>query len=1612
MAADRSGSVRDTGKETLEALIQRRLRAAASRRTIGAADRGRPLPLSAGQQQMWLLHQFDPASPAYLMTWVLRLSGRLDTEGLRWAWERVVERHEILRTRYASGGDEPVQIIDPPGRFALRVIDLTGEPAGRREERARQIAEWERRKPFDLTEQQPVRVTLIAIDPELHLVVVNIHHIACDGESYPRIASELSAFYAEHAGGRPAGLPEVDVQYADFAWWELAGKDNGALRPHLDYWRDALSDVTELPLPLDRPRPARPDPRGGTVDIAIKPETAEGIHALASAHRASPYMVMLAAYHAVLSHISGSAEVTVGIPVSARTVPELDQLVGYLVNTVVVRSHQVEEHTFADLLSQVRERVLDAMDHRAAPFKWVVDEVNPVRTAGASPLFQAGFDMDHVEENGGFRFPGLRTEQWGLTDTPAAKFDLTLHVEESFDKRLVARLDYAAAVIDEETAQEWASYCEALLEAVIREPLKPLVRIREQNRVPSRVGPGGDAGHGAAPTREPKAVGAAGRDRLLARIHRIWCEVLDFDGIDVRDNFFDVGGDSLRAVALAGRLREDGLDVSAADIFAYQTIEELSEACAKQLGGVAQHTAIAPFALLSQEDRAAMPPGVVDAYPLAAMQLGMIIELRARPDVNTYQDTTSYLIRDEGTFDAAALQQAAQLVVDRHEVLRTTFNLNDYSVPLQLVHREAAITVGVTNCGVLGTDGWSPRLAEHAARERRSLMDLGSAPLIRVHAHTADDAAEWWITITECHPILEGWSFHTMLMEILTGYREIRAGNAPAEPEPVPFRYADYIAAEAAARRSEEDRAYWRGVVEGRADVVLPSTWQDGKEVRRDRYQHMVDFRDLEADLRRLATETRTSIKAVLLAAHLKVMSLVSGSQDFFTGLVCDARPEVVGADRVLGMYLNTLPFAMPVGARTWGELVRAVYDGLTDMWPHRVFPMQVIQQEFGPGGRLLDVFFNYLDFHQVDGDLVDGDRTLNDNDNEFALHVFTIVGILKLNTTNHRLSRKAAVRLAAIYRTVLEQMSLGPDGDADSACLPPAERDRTRSLGRVRESGHTPATVLEPFARTVRDHPGDPAVRCGGQSLTYGQLDSWARAIAQRLRQYGVGPGSLVAVAPERDPGTPAALLGVWLAGAAWTPVEPAGHLREPGRYSAVVAATPAGIAGVDLGDLPVLVARAERLSGPAGEPAVDRRPADVACVMPTGAVFSHRALAHALDSMRDGLEALGAGPARGSSWLCAAPSTSGAWLNELLAPLTSGGVAVITISALPDAIPEVKDLVAMGAVTHLQSTPLVAERVLAAGVTAIVGGDPLANPARSGALGRRIASVEADALPGWVAFDGQPLRGLGARVVDADLRPVAIAGVVGELCVSGPGLADGFHADPAKTAERFVPDPVGGGGSRLFRTGLLARYADDGTLEQVGPIGQRTRLDGHPVELYRTRELLDAHPSVVDSCVLLRPDPSGAKHRLVGYVRTLPGAPFDEDEVRRSLAERRLPRQLIPDVLMRVDSWPLTGRGTIDADRLPESPEAAGEPAAEEWRWDDQFEALLREALASVSYDGELTPDVPLADFGLGSFATVGLLLALEQSYGITIPDDFRIGDMFRTPRTLWAAVADLMR
>ncbi|MFC0101124.1 condensation domain-containing protein [Micromonospora marina] len=1492
-------------------------------------------PLSSGQQQMWVLNQLDPGSPAYLMTCVLRLIGPLDAEALRRSWERITERHDVLRTRYGYAAHTPVQIIDPPGRFDLRQIDLGGDGPHNAQAQAERIAAVERQTSIDLTREPPLRVTLLRLAPEVHHLVLVIHHIACDDASLRQVAAEMNAWYTEYTIGTPAALPEPVTQYADYARTENELWSTGGQQLQLDFWRQRLAGLAELELPYDAPRPDRPDPRGGVVEVVIPKATATAVRDLARDRRATPSVVLLAAFHATLAQVAGSTDVAIGMPVSARTRPELDGVVGFLVNTVVIRIRCTVEQTFTELLDEVRNEAFDAFDRRDVPFTRVVDDLHPARSASGNPLFRAAFDMNRTEEDV-FELAGLRVEHVPWEAEPVAKFDLNLHIVEDLAEQFQGLLGYAAAIFDESTVARIATAYQRFLTAAVAASDTTLAELwqqvgiergeRREIRVTRPVSP-------AVPA-DPHQVA-----EVVGRIDAAWRAALKLDRIDRQENFFDVGGDSLLAVAVAAGLRAEGLDVAAADILAHQTIDDLASVVAGRTSPPDETRPVAPFTQLAVADRALLPPDLVDAYPLAMGQLGMIIEMRARPDQCRYQDTTSFLVKDTRPLDLDALQAAAQRLVDRHEVLRTSFHMTGYSMPLQLVHPTAVITVGHTEHGTMTADDWRPALLDYAAAQRQVPFDLTKPPLLRLHAHTSPDETDWWLSMTECHPTVEGWSFHLLLMEILADYRALREGRLPIEAPPAAFRFADHIAAESAALRSAPDREYWRGVLEGRVPAEVPYAWQGDHNEPDERYQHLVPFRDIEDELRQLAVRTRTSLKAVLLAAHLKVLSTVTDTDNFVTGLVCDARPEMIGAERVPGMYVNTVPFAIPDGARTWGELISAVHQELARMWPHRRLPLQVIQQDVRDENRLFDIIFSYLDFHHVDHQQLGWDSSVTETDNEFALHVFTITGLVKINTTTHLLSRDNAVRLGEIYRHVLEQMCAGPDGDALAPCLPPGEVARIAAAGQA-GSDEEPRPALDLLAAHVAEQPDAPAVCDAEGSLTYRELDAAADRVAEQLCAAGVSPGSLIAVAgPVSHRLLLVAMIGVWKTSSCWVPVE----LSARGVCAVISPAD--GAAGL-------------QVTTTGGG---DRRIGTAACVLPTGdrsdgpgVVISHRALAFAM----------------------AGSSTTGG-IRPAVGPRPWWRIMADVLLLLAPANPLAPD-----------QSP--ASRPTAADLSSPV--EPV-GAGRSSALG----SAE---TAGWAIVDGRPLPGLAARVLDRQRREVPV-GVVGELWLSGPALADGYLDDPAGTAEKFRPEPGGASGCQMFQTGQLALMRADGTIEHLGTRMASTTPDGRTLDLARVRAKLCWLASGAEVVVALRGE------QVTAYLHSPEGIPLETAELRRRLAH--LPRRLVPKAIVQVDGWPRTATGALDLEALPVRAPAQGtSPSASPW--DERFESMLRALLPSLPAGEELSPDAELSALGLDSLGTVELLSVLEDAYNIEIPDELLAFETFATARTLWAHIVQL--
>ncbi|RMR60974.1 non-ribosomal peptide synthetase [Pseudomonas cichorii] len=431
---------------------------------ITLADRDADLPMSFAQQRLWFLAQMEGASEAYHMPAGLRLRGVLDASVLQNALDRVVERHEVLRTRFVPHATEQaVQVIDAKGAgFTLKRIDLSGQADA--ELQMQTLARQEALAPFDLERGPLVRGTLIRLGETEHVLLVTLHHIISDGWSIGVLTREVAALYDALRQGHVDPLPPLALQYADYAAWQRRWLTGEVLEKQSRYWKETLADAPALlTLPTDRPRPAEQNYNGASLPVNFDEELTQALKTLGQRHGTTLYMTVMSAWAALLSRLCGQDEVVIGSPMANRTRAEVEPLIGFFVNTLAIRVDTSGQPDVGSLLARVKAQTLAAQRHQDLPFEQVVEIVNPFRSLSHTPIFQAMLSWQDTGV-GQAALGELQLEDLGLLNN-IAKFDLSLDLGED-NGRLSGNLEYATALFDEATVQRYLGYLERVLRAM------------------------------------------------------------------------------------------------------------------------------------------------------------------------------------------------------------------------------------------------------------------------------------------------------------------------------------------------------------------------------------------------------------------------------------------------------------------------------------------------------------------------------------------------------------------------------------------------------------------------------------------------------------------------------------------------------------------------------------------------------------------------------------------------------------------------------------------------------------------------------------------------------------------------------------------------------------------------------------------------------------------------------------------------------------------------------------------------------------------------------------------------------------------------------------------
>jgi amino acid adenylation domain-containing protein len=1038
------------------------------------------------------------------------------------------------------------------------------------------------------------------------------------------------------------------------------------------------------------------------------------------------------------------------------------------------------------------------------------------------------------------------------------------------------------------------------------------------------------------------------KEKILTEI---WQDVLRVDQIGVRDNFFELGGDSIRSIQVLARAQEKGVGFSLQRLFRQPTIEALANTTDQNDDQLEANRPA--FDGINEADRAKIPADVEDAYKMAGLQSGMIFHSDLDKESAIFHDVFSF--RLELPYNREILQKAIKRLVQRHTIFRTSFHLDGFSEPLQLVHKDVSVPFVEDDLREWTTEKQRAALIEFVEKEKRVRFDWAQAPMMRLFVHRYSDKTFQFI-VSFHHIIMDGWSLAMMLTELFQDYMALVTNKNPGIEAPR-VTYRDFVGFEQKTIASEESKKFWKEKCSDAPVHTLPR-WPhkpDQKYHEQTRGPEIYFPEGLLKSLQDLARSCGVPIRTVLLAAHCRVMKLLTGMDDIMTGLVTNGRPQCVDGERLIGLFLNTIPFRINVGAGDWRALIKETFKAEQELLPHRRTPLSEIQQLAG-GRTLFETTFDFVQFH-VYQDLpgYKDHSFLEDHYFEANNFNFFVTFMLDASAANLQMhydynpndfSREQIQAICDYFSETLRAMAAAPESDQGKVALIPNE-ERKKVLNEWNATAMEIPTQLvhEQFEARAKENPNAVAVTFANRRLTYAELNARANAVAVELQAQGVGPDTLVGLYADRSLNMVVGLLGILKAGGAYVPLDPnfpaervAFMVKDSG-LKTIVTTNALVVAAQKLGAANLL--NLDSVTAATEQPVTARvRDHHLAYVIytsgstgvPKGAQLPHRALSNFLSSMQrePGITA--------DDRLLAVTTMSFDIAGlEIWLPLVNGASVVLASSDDAKDTHALATLIKENNITMMQATPVTWTALLDSGwptmqqkqLKALVGGEALAK-----ALADRLVDACGEV---WNMYGptettiwstvapvqrcqelitiGRPIANTEIYILDQELNPTAI-GSPGEILIGGEGLARGYLNRAELTAEKFIPHPFKHN-ARLYRTGDLGYFLPSGEIVCLGRTDNQVKIRGFRIELGEIESALKQHPAIRNAVVSTREN-GGARELVAYYIPSSSGAVTEEGL--RNFVLDRLPNYMAPTGWMEVAEFALTPNGKIDRKRLPE--------------------------------------------------------------------------------------------
>ncbi len=1120
------------------------------------------------------------------------------------------------------------------------------------------------------------------------------------------------------------------------------------------------------------------------------------------------------------------------------------------------------------------------------------------------------------------------------------------------------------------------------------------------------------------------------REEILVSV---WEEILEIQRVGIHDNYFALGGDSILSIRLRGAALQRGVDFTLQQLFHAPTVAELAAAVGQQQGESALPR-LEPFALISAEDRLKAADEYEDVYPVTQVQAGMLYHIQLNPDDIVYHNI--YVVKIRAAYNPQAFQEAAQRAVDRHPILRTGFDMTRFGEPMQMVRARATIHVPAQDLGPMSEPERQRVYDEWVAREKRAAFEYADPPLLRLKLFGLDEC-HFALGLTECHPIFDGWSLHSLVGEIFETYLAlIKNPDTPPTP-PLTVKPRDFVYLERQTVQAPESQAYWRRTLAHCQPLTLPRFPHARRsEGPRTGSESLNIPPELTRNLRALARRLRVPAKSMFLAAHFKTLSLLIGQGDVITGVVSNGRPEVADGDRVYGLFFNMLPFRVDIAGGSWAELIQRVFQAEQELFPHRRMPLAAIQKTWGRD-TLFDVLFNFLHFHVLEKIMSSEEWTFLGyerlwEENHFPLSVSFYTNIvdpdeiqLMIRYDTNLFVREQALAIIGYFQEVFQRMIDHPDERHDATDLLSAD-ERARTLTVWNDTAQAaPGSILpEEIERQALRRPSAPALVFQNQSLSYGELNELANRFGRLLTRHGVGRNAPAAIRLERSMELVVAIIAVWKSGGAYLPVDPALPVD---RVSDMLADAGAALILTDAESAADFSARGHTaLALEAAREAIEAESAE-----DLGVVWTAEQLAYVMFTSGSTGRPKGVGVAQAQvrNYLagmrarldleaCVSYATLSTFAADLgntffFHALGSGGclhvipplletdaaalanygdrnpvdclkIAPSHLNALLQTgvwqILPAKRLVLGGEAPNLSLVAMVRERRPACRVFNHYG------PTEA-TIGVAVDEIEVESDSPVTAIPiGRPMANNRLYIVNRRGQPVP-TGSAGELLLAGDNLALGYVGQPDETAARFTPNPFAQQpGDRVYRTGDAARFWMDGRVEFMGRVDRQIKIRGYRVEPGEIETLVCREAGAVKALVAAH-QMGVHDQRLAAYVVAAPGVSLDFPALRASL-KLRLPAYMVPSAFVALDDIPLLPNGKVDFRALPEPESFLVEERANRVAPRTELETLIAGVWEAALQEKSLSVLDNLFDIGGHSLTILQIHNNLSKTLGRRFP------------------------